>query len=118
MHDVYVAEISAHTLSAMLDLRRPFTDDVLTRRFSVDVRQPEEYASILHSIMAQWAETSARWFEPAVAGRRSCGTMSANESASHSRRARKQLPTRRALCRVSKPRRTLTKNNCWVLVPK
>ncbi len=118
VHDVYVAEISAHTLSALLDLRRPYADDVFTRRFSVDVRRPEEYASVLHSVMAQWAETAARLSQLAVtvvAGRKSCGTMSANEGAPYGRRTRKQPPARCALYRIAKPRKTPTANRKHLL---
>ncbi len=50
MHNVFAAKVSARTLSALRDLCRPYADVIVTRRFRVDVRRPNEYLGVLHSI--------------------------------------------------------------------
>ncbi len=107
VHDVYAAEVSAHTLSALLDLRRPYSDDVVTHRFPVDVRRPDEYTTFLHSVMAQWAETATSRLEPAaVTEEERCDEMSPTELARYCRRTRKQPLLRYAPYRIGEARKT------------
>jgi hypothetical protein len=108
VHDVYVADVSEHTLAALRDLRRPYTDNIVTRRFSVDVRRPDEYLSTVHCMMARWAAIVSSRLEPAaVTAQERCGEMSPAELTRYRRRTRKQPLQRYAPYRIARPRKVV-----------
>ncbi len=54
-HFVFAAEISACTIEAFLDPRKPFEDSVVVRRFSIDLRRPKAYVRTLRRILEPWS---------------------------------------------------------------
>jgi hypothetical protein len=60
LHHVFVADILAPTLAALLDLRQPYPDDdICIARFTIDVREPDDYTDVLHRMLAPWVDAAA-----------------------------------------------------------
>jgi hypothetical protein len=55
MHDVYMLEIAARTIEAILEPHRPYVDSIAVRRFSLDLRDPTSYVDVLLRMLEPWA---------------------------------------------------------------
>ncbi len=54
IHDVYMLEMSASTIEAILEPRRPYVGCIAVRRFALDLRDPISYVEVLLRMLEPW----------------------------------------------------------------